>query len=75
MTTYLTTLGFDIWGAIKNGYTTPTNPPLDGVGKRLSVNNSKAMNEVLCGLEKLEFVKVMYYYLAKICGKSDIIYM
>jgi hypothetical protein len=51
MRTYLMALGFDIWSAVKNGYTTPTTPPVDAAGKRLSDNNAKAMNAILCGLE------------------------
>ena len=32
---YIYTMGFDIWEVITNGYTTPTTPPTDTVGKRL----------------------------------------
>jgi hypothetical protein len=50
MRTYLMALGFDIWGAFKNGYTNPTTSPIDASRKRLSENNTKAMNAILCGL-------------------------
>ena len=43
-------LGFDIWDTNKTGYKTPSTPPMDAVGKKLSENNTKAMNEILCGL-------------------------
>ena len=48
-------LGFDIWGAVKNGYTIPATPPMDTIGKNLSDNNSKAMNAILCGLVDAKF--------------------
>jgi hypothetical protein len=57
---YLMALGFDIWSAVKNGYTTPTTPPIDTTGKRLSDNNSKAIGAILNGLEDSVFVKVMH---------------
>jgi hypothetical protein len=49
MRTYLISLGFDIWSAIKNGYTTPLT---DATIKRINDNNAKAMNAILCGLEE-----------------------
>ena len=60
MRNYLMALGFDIWGAVKNGYTTRTSPHIDATRKSLSESNSKAMNAILCGLKKMEFVKVMH---------------
>jgi hypothetical protein len=51
MRTYLMALGFEIWSEIKNGYTTPTTPHVDTTIKRLSENNTNAMNAILCGLE------------------------
>jgi hypothetical protein len=51
MKTYLMELWFEFWSAVKNGYTTPTTPPVDAIGKRISDNNSKAMGAILCGLE------------------------
>jgi hypothetical protein len=51
MRTYLMAHGFDIWSTFKIGYTVPTNPPVDVVGKRLSENNAKAMNAILSSVE------------------------
>jgi hypothetical protein len=53
-------LGFDIWKSIMTGYTTPTTPPTDAVGKKPSENNAKSMNAILCGLSESKFVKVMH---------------
>jgi hypothetical protein len=33
-----------------NGYTTPTYPPIDVVGKNPSEHNAKSMNVILSGL-------------------------
>jgi hypothetical protein len=41
MRTYLMALGFDIWGVVKNGYTTPTTPPMDATGKSCIVFQQK----------------------------------
>jgi hypothetical protein len=64
MQTYLMALGFDIWKSVVTGYTTPTTPPTDVVGKKPSENNAKSMNAILCGLSESEFVKVMH------CGST-----
>ena len=53
MRTYLMDLVSDIWGAIKNGYTTPTTPAIDTARKRLSENNAKARNAIPCGLANI----------------------
>lgn len=53
-------LGFNIWRLVKTVYTTPTTPPTETVGKKLSENNAKAMNAILSGLAEAEFVKVMH---------------
>jgi hypothetical protein len=65
MKTYLMSLGFDVWSVVENGYTTPTTPPRDIDGKRLSDNNSKAKNAILYGLEKSVFVKVTHCHSTK----------
>ncbi|XP_057821433.1 uncharacterized protein LOC131034089 [Cryptomeria japonica] len=41
------------------GYTVPQNPPSTTNEKRAFESNAKAMNAILCGLSKSEFVKVM----------------
>jgi hypothetical protein len=53
-------LGFDVWSEVENGYTTPITPPIGTNGNRLSDNNSKANNAILCGLEESIFVKFMH---------------
>ena len=53
-------LSFEIWVAVKNGYTTPTISLVDVSRKKLSENNVYlAMNAILCGLGEYEFVKVI----------------
>lgn len=47
MQTYLMSLGYDVWSAIENGYTTPKTPPVDTDGKRLNNNNYRAKNAIL----------------------------
>jgi hypothetical protein len=41
MKTYIQAHGFDVWKAVVDGYTTPTTPPTDRDGKKLSENNSR----------------------------------
>jgi len=53
-------LGFDIWSAVENGYTAPTTSPIDTTGKRLSDNNSRAKNAILCSVAESIFVEVMH---------------
>jgi len=65
MQTYLSTLGYEIWVAIENGYTTPSTPITDATKKKAYENNSKAKNSIMCGLVYRELVKVMNYELAK----------
>jgi hypothetical protein len=65
MTTFLQAHGFDLWQVVVNGYTTPTSPPTNNVGKKLSEYNSKAINSILSGLIGSEFVKVMHCDSAK----------
>jgi hypothetical protein len=60
---YLQSLGYDVWESIKNGYETLENSLFDIGEKMLSDNNSKSMNEILEGLSKLEFNKVMLIHI------------
>jgi hypothetical protein len=41
-------------------YTAPKNPPTDMNGNKDSENDAKDMNDILCGLSELDFVKVMH---------------
>ena len=60
MQTYIMAHMFDIWKSFLTSYTTPKTPPRDVSRKKLSENNTKAMNAILCGLLESEFVKVMH---------------
>jgi hypothetical protein len=60
-----TSIGFDVWQAVVDGYTTPTTPPTDKDGKKLSENNSRAKNVILNGLVDTVYVKVMHCDSAK----------
>jgi hypothetical protein len=60
MRTYLMALGFDVWKSVVNGYTTPTNPPIDVARKKPSENNAKSMDAILCGLLESKFFEVMH---------------
>ena len=62
---YLSALGYEIWEAIENGYTTPSTPITDAAKKKAYENNSKAKNAIMCGLVDRELVKVMNYESAK----------
>lgn len=67
--------GFDIWKSIVTSYTTLTTQPIDVSRKKLSENNAKAMNTILCDLLESEFVKVMHCKSKKqIWGKLKNIY-
>lgn len=50
---------YDIWESITNGYTTPSTLSIDAIAKKLFENDSKAKNEIMCGLVDNELVKVM----------------
>ena len=56
----LQTQGVDVWQAVLNEFSAPTNIPTDAVGKKLYESNSKAMYAILGGLAGSEFVKVMH---------------
>jgi len=59
MRVFLQAQGADVWKAVVNKYNVPSNP-LDGNGRKLYKDNSKAMNGILSGLTKTVFVKVMH---------------
>ena len=75
MKTFLQTQGFDVWQSIVDGYTTPTTPPTNKYGKKLSENNSKAKGTILSSLVDSIFFKVLHCDNAKdICDKLQNIY-
>jgi hypothetical protein len=50
MKTFLQSHLFHVWQSVVDGYTTPTTPPTDKDGKKLSKNNSKAKGTILSSL-------------------------
>jgi hypothetical protein len=58
--TYIQAQGFQIWQSIVDGYTTPTIPPTNDKATNLGENNSKAINELLNGLNDTVFTKVAH---------------
>lgn len=61
----MSSLGFDVWTSVKNGYIVPQVPPTDLDAKREYENNAKAKNAILSGLSDIDFVKVMHCTSAK----------
>lgn len=58
-TTYLQSLGIDVWEIVEGGYTFPSAIPIDTTGKKQYETNAKAINTLLGSLSQSEFVKVM----------------
>ncbi|XP_059076871.1 uncharacterized protein LOC131876101 [Cryptomeria japonica] len=65
MKAYLNALSYDVWQSVVDGYTPPSTPPTDAVGKRKSENNAKVEHALLCSLADSEFTKVMHCKSAK----------
>jgi hypothetical protein len=64
MRTYVMDLGEDVWDVVENAYVKPI--VLANKDDKLEfIFNSKAMNDILSGLAKEEFVKVMHLETAK----------
>jgi hypothetical protein len=61
MKNYPMSLGFEVWNAFENGYMALTTPPLIPTVIKLSDNNPKAKNAILCGLVESVFVKFIHY--------------
>jgi len=61
MKTYISALGYEIWEATKNGYTTPSMPITIAADRKEYESNSKAKNAIMCGLVDRELVRVMNY--------------
>eukprot|EP00253_Pinus_taeda_P034695 PITA_34695 len=62
-TTYLQSLGTDVWEILEGGYTFPSAIPIDTAGQYET--NAKAVNTLLGSLSQSEFVKVMQLKTAK----------
>ena len=64
-TTYLQSLGAEVWDIVEGGYTFPSATPTDTAGKKQYETNAKAINTLLGSLSQLEFIKVMQLKTAK----------
>eukprot|EP00253_Pinus_taeda_P009806 PITA_09806 len=64
-TTYLQSLGIDVWEIMEGGYKFPLAIPTDVAGKKQYETNAKDVNTLLGSLSQSEFVKVMQLKSAK----------
>ena len=64
-TTYLQSLGTDVWEISEGGYNFPIALPTDTKGKKKYETNAKVVNTLLGSLPQSEFVKVMQLKSAK----------
>ena len=64
-TTYLQSLGTDVWEIVEGGYTFLIAIPIDTAGKNQYETNAKVVNILLGSLSQSEFVKVMQLKSAK----------
>lgn len=60
MSTYIMSLGLDVWRSVDTGYTIPSTHPTDVAAKRAFEINATNMNVILNGLLETIFVKVMH---------------
>ena len=58
-TTYLQSLGMDVWEIVEGRYTFPTTIPIDAAGKKQYETNAKAINNLFRSLSQSEFAKYM----------------
>jgi len=65
ITTYLQSLGIEVWDIIEEGYTFPLATPTDTAGKKQYETNAKVVNTLLGSLSQSKFVKVMQLKTAK----------
>ena len=65
MKAYLTSLGFDVWVSVNDGYVIPKSAPTIYEENKACENIATTLNAILGGLENSEFVKVMNYDTAK----------
>eukprot|EP00253_Pinus_taeda_P022515 PITA_22515 len=64
-TTYLQSLGMDVWGIVEGGYTYPSVIPTDTKERMQYELNAKAVTVLLGSLSQSEFMKVMHFKTAK----------
>ena len=65
ITTYLQSLGIEVWDIMETGYTFPSATPIDMAGKKQYETNANTINTLLGSLSQSEFVKVMQLKTAK----------
>jgi hypothetical protein len=70
MKTFVQAQGFDVWKEVVDGYTTPTTPPIDKDGKKLSENNSRDKNAILNGLAIQYMSRLCIVTLQRIFGTN-----
>ena len=51
-TTYLQSLGIDVWEIVEGGYTFPSTIPIDTAGKNQYETNAKVVNTLLGSLSQ-----------------------
>jgi hypothetical protein len=54
-------LGYDVWSSLVNDYKDLGSTPMHTTKIKLSNNNSRDRNVILCGLTKSIYTKVMHY--------------
>ena len=59
ITTYLQSLGTEVWDIVETGYTFPSATATDTSGKKQYETNAKAVNNLLGSLSQSKFVNVM----------------
>ena len=64
-TTYLQSLGTDVWEIVEGGYTFPSAIHTDAASKKKYETSAKAFNTLLGSLSQSEFFKVMQLKSAK----------
>eukprot|EP00253_Pinus_taeda_P026617 PITA_26617 len=65
ITTYLQSLGTEVWDIVETGYTFPSTTPTDTASKKQYETNAKVVNTLLGSLSQSEFIKVMQLKTAK----------
>jgi len=65
ITTYLQSLGTEVWDIMEVGYTFPSKTPIGVISMKQYEINVKVVNTLLGSLSKSKFIKVMYLKTAK----------
>ncbi len=59
-TTYLQSLGAEVWGIVEGGYKYPSTTPRDTTERKQYEVNAKAVTVLLGSLSQLEFMKEIF---------------